>query len=67
MAAIERGRLRNIIVRDVAVGAPDENVGRDLAANDGDLGRQVNSQHAQHASLLSKPLLQGTKQNTNLT
>jgi hypothetical protein len=37
---------------DAAIGAPQEHVGRDLAAHDRDLRREVHPQDGQHPSLL---------------
>lgn len=44
--------FRNIIVVNVSIGAANKNVRRELAANNGNIGRQVHPQHGQHTSLL---------------
>jgi len=49
----DRGRLGDILVGDRVIRPLQQDVRRDLAANDGDLGRQVNPKHAQHASFAS--------------
>ena len=47
--AVERSGLRDIIGGDGLVGAPEEDVRRELAADNGDIRGEVHTQHAQHA------------------
>ena len=43
------GGIGDIIGGDSLVGAAEENVGREFAAYNGNIRREVHTQHAQHA------------------
>lgn len=51
---IDGNRLRDIIGRCAAIGAPQQHIRHKLTANYGDIRRKVNPQYAQHAFLHSK-------------
>lgn len=50
--AFDWGGIGDIVGGDSLVGAAEENVGREFAAYNGNIRREVHAQHAQHAFLL---------------
>lgn len=47
--AFDWGGIGDIVSGDSLVGAAEENVGREFAAYNGNIRREVHAQHAQHA------------------